>query len=77
MLGDPDGEGIDPDNDPFALEDPRKPQTGTAPVRALPVAPGRQSYRPLASAALQQPERFQPEVRPAEPPSQRPWPPRF
>ena len=77
VLGDPDGEGIDPDNDPFALEDPRKPQTGAAPVRALPVAPGRQSYRPPASAALQQPERFQPEVRPAEPPPQRPWPPRF
>jgi hypothetical protein len=77
VLGDPDGEGIDPDNDPFAPEDPRKPQSSVAPVRALPVPAGRQSYRPPAAASLQPQERFAPEARPPEPPPQRPWPPRF
>jgi hypothetical protein len=77
VLGDPEGEGIDPDNDPFALEDPRRPQPGAAPARTLPVAPGRQSYRPPASASLQPQDRFRPEAVPPGPASQRPWPPRF
>ena len=77
VLGDPDGEAIDPDNDPFALEDARKPQAAAPPMRSLPVAPGQQSYRPPASAGLQAQERMQPAIRSPGPAPERPWPPRF
>jgi len=77
VIGDIEGEMIDPDNDPFALEDPAAPawplaaQPPTAQPSALPHPPqaGQQpSYRwtPGPAAVTQVP-----------PPAARPWPPRF
>ena len=86
VIGDVEGEMIDPENDPFALEDPNKPARSQAtpaqvqplqarPVQAfgtsVPVSPANQSYRWDAGP---------PPARqaPAPPgPADRAWPPRF
>ena len=75
VLGDIEGEMIDPDNDPFAIDAPRRPDAApSAPAQSapasVPVVPANQSYRwsagPMPAAPPPQP------VAPA-----RPWPPRF
>ena len=73
VLGDIEGEMIDPDNDPFAIDAARKPAAAPAAASSVPVAPANQSYRwtpgPAPSALPPPPAQT---VAPA-----RPWPPRF
>ncbi len=68
VVGDVEGEMIDPDNDPFALDDPRKPA-----ATSVPIQPAQQSYRPQPVPRVQSAPTPQPQI---QPPS-RPWPPRF
>jgi hypothetical protein len=63
VIGDVEGEMIDPDNDPFAAEAPAPRAAQPAPS-TIPVQPGQQSYR------------WTPGPAPAPAPA-RPWPPRF
>ncbi|MGL4439580.1 MAG: extensin family protein [Bosea sp. (in: a-proteobacteria)] len=70
VIGDVEGEMIDPESDPFAAEAPTGPTLRAAPAAApttVPVQPGQQSYR------------WTPGPAPAPPPAQpaRAWPPKF
>jgi hypothetical protein len=78
VIGDIEGDVVDPDNDPFAIEEARRPGQPAQPARmgmpasatSLPVAPGQQSYRWSSGPAPAAPA---PPVARAE----RPLPPRF
>jgi hypothetical protein len=65
VVGDVEGEMIDPDNDPFALDDPRKP----VPARLQQgIAAPQQIFTPRPAPALVPTPRAAPS---------REWPPRF
>lgn len=66
VIGDVEGEMIDPETDPFAAEAPAIPAQRAAPA-TVPVQPGQQSYR------------WSPGPSPSQPASQpaRAWPPKF
>lgn len=74
IIGDVEGEMVDPDSDPFAADAPASPAQRAAPA-TVPVPPGQQSYRwTPGPAAANSPSN------PAGPPPGQPsraWPPKF
>ncbi len=68
VIGDVEGEMIDPENDPFAADAPPAPAPAPRAAPAtVPVQPGQQSYRWTPGPA----------PAPPAPEQSRPWPPRF